>query len=168
MLNECIPTKFPAQSVTIQATGAITGKRFCKISAARIGGGLTGGTSQVTTSFPGSGANLLSTDVVDAYQAITCSVAGEAALGVAAWDLPAASGDLSIGKAYKFGTGIILPITCGANITAGQQVMTDAQGRAIPWVSPTATNGAALPVAIPLGYAVDSAASGADCEIALY
>lgn len=156
--NECIATKTPAETVTIQATGAITGKRFCKISGPRVGGGLTGGTSQVTTAFPGSGANVLSTDVYDVYQATQCSVQGEAALGVNAWDLPASSGDLSVGRAYKFGIGHILPITCGANITAGQEVMTDANGKAIPW---TTTNKA-------LGYAVDSAASGADCEIALY
>lgn len=152
--NECIPTKSPAETVTVQATGAAGGKRFCKISAPRVGGGLTGGTSQVTTSGPGFGANTLSTDVVDVYQVIQCSVAGEAALGVCGWDL--ATGN--VGKVYKSGQGLILPIVAGATITAGQEVMTDATGRAIPW---TTTNKA-------LGYAVDSAASGADAEIALY
>jgi hypothetical protein len=153
MVNECIPTKRPGAIVTIQATGACGGKRFCKISGPRVGGGLTGGTSQVTTAGPGYGANTLSTDVVDAYQAIQCSVSGEAALGVCGWDL--ATG--GVGQVFRFGQGAIVPVVAGANITAGQEVQTDASGRAIPLASGKA-----------LGYAVDSAASGADCEIALY
>lgn len=151
--NECIPTKSPAETVTVQATGAAAGKRFCKISAPRVGGGLTGGTSQVTTSGPGYGANTLSTDTKDVYQVVQCSVSGEAVLGVCGWDL--ATGD--IGKVYKVGQGVILPIAAGANITAGQEVQTDAAGKAIPLAAGKA-----------VGYAVDSAASGADAEIALY
>lgn len=152
--NEVIPTKSPADTVTVQATGACTGKRFCKISGPRLGGGLTGGTTQVTTAGPGFGANTLSGDVVDVYQVIQCSVSGEAALGVCGWDL--ATGN--VGKVYKLGGGHIVPITCGANITAGQEVMTNAAGQAIPWVTANKA----------LGYAVDSAVSGADAEIVLY
>jgi hypothetical protein len=153
MLNECIPLKTPAEKVTVQATGAVTGKRFCKISAPRVGGGIAGGTSVVTTSGPGYGANTLSTDVIDTYQVIQCSVSGEAALGVAQWDLTTGQ----VGGAFKLGVGHVLPITCGANITAGTEVQTDATGKAIPLASGKA-----------LGYALDSALSGADCEIALY
>lgn len=153
--NECIPTKSPATTVTGQATGAITGKRFVVISAARVGGGLTGGTSQVTTSGPGYGANTLSTDVADVYQIAQASVSGSAALGVAGWDT-AAGGILD--KVYKCGVGHILPITAGAAITAGQEVQTDASGRAIPLAAGKA-----------LGYAVDAASgAGVDCEIVLY
>lgn len=151
-VNECIPLKVPGSAVTVQATGACTGKRFVKISGPRVGGGLSGGTSRVTTTGPGYGANTLSTDVVDVYQVIQCSVSGEIALGVAAWDL--ATGN--VGKAYPVGTGFIVPVTAGATLTAGQEVQSDASGQAIPLASGRS-----------LGYALDSAASGADCEIAL-
>jgi hypothetical protein len=151
--NECIPTKSPALTVSVQATGTTGGKRFCKISAARVGGGLIGGTSAVSPAGPGYGTSTLSTDTKDVYQVIQCSVSGEAALGVCAHDL--ATGD--VGSVFKFGIGHIVPIVAGANITAGQEVQTDATGKAIPLASGKA-----------LGYAVDSASSGADAEIALY
>jgi hypothetical protein len=151
--NECIPLKVPGEAITVQATGTTGGKRFCKISAPRVGGGLTGGTSRVVSSGPGYGANTLSTDTKDVSQVIQCSVSGEAALGVTGWDL--ATGD--IGKAYTRGHGNVLPIIAGASITAGQEVQTDANGAAIPLASGKA-----------LGYALDSAANAADCEILLY
>lgn len=152
--NECIPTKSPASTVSVQATAAVTGKRFVKISGPRVGGGLTGGTSQVTTAGPGYGANTLSGDVTDVYQVTPCSVSGEASLGVAGSDLAVGG---PVGKVYKHGVGHILPVRAGAAITAGQEVQTDATGQAIPLAGGKA-----------LGYAVDSAASGADCEISLY
>ena len=68
-VNECIPFRVPGESIPIQATGAMGGMRFCKISGPRVGGGQTGGTSRVTTTGPGYGANTLSTDVVDLPQA---------------------------------------------------------------------------------------------------
>ncbi len=151
--NECIPTKTPAETVTIQAVGTIVGKRFCKTSAPRVGGGLTGGTSRSTASGPGYGANTLSSDVVNVYQVTQCSVSGEASLGVNSWDLVAGN----VGRVWKIGVGHILPVTAGANITAGQEVQTDANGQAIPLAAGKA-----------LGYAVDAAASGADVEIVLY
>lgn len=151
--NECIPLKVPGETITVQATGAAGGKRFCKISAARVGGGLTGGTSKVTTAGPGYGANTLSTDTVDAVQVIQCSVSGEAVLGVCGWDL--ATGN--VGKVYTRGHGNVLPIIAGATITAGNEVQTDANGAAIPKAA-----------GIAVGYALDGAASGADAEILLY
>lgn len=84
-------------------------------------------------------------------------MSGSAVFGVAGWDLPANSGDLSVGKVYCFGRGLILPITCGANITAGVEVQTDASGRAI-----TLAAGKAI------GLALDSASSGNECEILFY
>lgn len=152
--NECIPTKSPATTVTAQATAAVTGKRFVKISGPRVGGGLTGGTSAVSVAGPGYGPSTLSTDVTDVYQVIPCSVSGEASLGVAGWDMTVGG---PVGKVYKHGVGNILPIRAGANITAGQEVQTDAIGQAIPLAAGKA-----------LGYAVDSAAAGADAEISLY
>lgn len=156
--NECVPIKVPGESITAQATATSGGKRFCKISAARVGGGIFGGTSKVTTAGPGYGANTLSTDTKDVVQIVVCGVAGEAALGVNGWDL--ATGD--IGKVYTKSHGNVLPIICGANLTAGQEVMTDANGAAIPWVIGSS------PFNSKLGYALDAATSGADAEILLY
>jgi hypothetical protein len=143
----------PGEAISAQATGAAGGKRFCKISAPRVGGGLSGGTSRVTTSGPGYGANTLSTDTRDLPQIIACSVSGEAVLGVCGWDL--ATGD--VGKVYTRGHGNVVPIIAGAAITAGNEVQTDATGAAIP-----------LSAGKAVGYALDSAASGASCEILVY
>lgn len=151
--NECIPLQVPGETKTVQATATTGGKRFCKVSAPRVGGGLTGGTSRVTTSGPGYGANTLSTDTKDVVQIKVCDTSGEAVLGVCGWDL--ATGD--VGKVYTRGHGNVLPIIAGAAITAGQEVQTDANGAAIPLAAGNA-----------VGYALDSAASAADCEILLY
>lgn len=146
--NECIPFRVPGLTITVKAGSAITGKRFVKITAVRTGGGAGG----------------LSTDVQNVPVAGPCSVAGEAALGVAKYDI--ASGGL--GGVYKLASGVIVPIKAGANITAGQEVQTDASGQAIPYAPPTTTTATPLPTVRVLGYAIDSASSGADAEIALY
>lgn len=155
MANDCIPTKQPAETITCQATVAVVGKTFVKISGPRLGGGLRGGTTAVALAGPGYGPNTLSTDLADVYQVRPATVSGEACLGVASQD--AAVGG-PVFRVYKFGQGLILPITAGAAITAGTEVQTDATGRAIPLAAGKA-----------LGYAVDSASgAGVDCEIALY
>jgi hypothetical protein len=135
--NECIPFLLPGDIRTVNASAAITGKRFVKIIAARIGGG----------------ANGLSTDVENLPQAGPCTASGEAALGVAQYDAGVGS---NVGVFLR-GSGVTVPITAGANITAGQQIQTDATGQAIPLAS-----------GIALGYAIDSASSGNDAEIHLY
>jgi hypothetical protein len=55
----------------------------------------------------------------------------------------------------------VVPITAGANITAGAQVMADATGQAITYV----WAGAAVPVVV--GICLADVLSGADAEIAL-
>lgn len=148
--NECIPIKEPGLTFTavVETGGSVTGKKFVKISGARTGGGLGG----------------LSTDVLNLPVIEICDVAGEAAVGVAKND--AATGQV-VGV-FKLGNGIVLPITAGANITAGQEIQCDANGAAIPYAPPTTTTATPLPTVRVLGYALDSALSGADCEIALY
>ena len=135
--NECIPFLLPGQIRTVNCAQAITGKCFVKITAPRIGGG----------------ANGLSTDVENLPQAGPCTVAGEAILGVSQYDGAVGT---NIGV-YMRGSGVTVPITAGAAITAGNQVQTDANGHAVP-----------LSTGIAVGYAIDSAASSADCEIHLY
>lgn len=148
--NDCIPIHEPDLTFTARVeTGAtVVGKTFVKISAARTGGGLGG----------------LSTAVDNVPVIEPCDVAGEAACGVASRD--AASGTLV--KVYAVGNGIRLPITCGANITAGDEIQTDANGKAITYAPPTTTTATPLPTVRVLGYAFDSASSAADGEIKLY
>ena len=131
--NECLPFKESGSAVTAKATAAVTGKRFVKISGDR-----TGGPS-------------LSTDVENVYQ-VAPAAAGDRAIGVAGWD--AATGELV--KIYTK-PGIIVPVTAGAALTAGQEVQSDATGQAI-----------VLAAGKALGIVMSAAASGADAEIKLY
>jgi hypothetical protein len=84
---------------------------------------------------------------------VVCShaAAGSKPLGVASYDA-AINGRFYVIRGQK-----ILPVRAGANITAGQEVEVGTDGQAIP-----------LAAGIAAGRAVDSAASGADCPIALY
>jgi hypothetical protein len=52
--------------------------------------------------------------------------------------------------------GMIVPVTTGAAVTAGQQVQTDANGMAIP-----------LAAGAIAGLAMSGAGSGADCQVKL-
>lgn len=120
MTNECIPYyEGPyTQTITVHVGYAVTGKTFV--------GPFTGFQSQGPglASDPlavGDGGNLL----CPALPAANGEVGG-----VAAWD--AASGSkLTVIR----GSGTMLPVTSGAAITAGQEVMVDATGRVIPYVS---------------------------------
>lgn len=134
MANDCIPFKEPGSAVTGKATAAITGKRFLSISGNRTGGGAGG----------------LSTDLANVYQ-VAPTGAGLRAIGVAKND--AANGSL-VGIHTQ--PGIIVPVTAGATLTAGQEVQSDATGQAIP-----------LAAGKSLGVAMTGAAAGADAEIKL-
>lgn len=134
--NECIPTR-TGGPITAKCGAAVTGKRFVKITAARTGGGL----------------NAIGTDLVNVYVVTNCTVSGEVAVGVA-------QNDQAINQlvgVFKRHDGWVLPVTAGADITAGQEVQTDATGKAIPLASGKA-----------LGQALDSATSGNDVEISIY
>ena len=52
---------------------------------------------------------------------------------------------------------MIVPVTAGAAITAGQEVQSDATGQAIP-----------LAAGKPAGLAMSGAAAGADCQVKIY
>lgn len=141
--NECIPYKEPGSAITFKATAAVAGKRFVKPSGNRTGG-------------PG-----LSTDLANVYQCAQVSASGDPAVGVSKYDV--ANG--ALGGAH---TGGIVPVTCGANVAAGDRVMSDANGKAIPYAAGnTAAAGAPLVIPRVLGIAMTGAVSGADAEIML-
>jgi hypothetical protein len=102
---------FETGDVSFRATAAVTGKRFIAPS-----GDVTGG--------PG-----LSTDVSNLFRMAHCG-AGLKPAGVAKYDV--ANGDE--GGCYGQ-PGRIVPVTSGAAVTAGAEVMSDANGKAIPWTS---------------------------------
>jgi Uncharacterized conserved protein (DUF2190) len=133
-MPDCIPFKEPGSAVTGKATATITGKRFLAVSGNRTGGGAGG----------------LSTDLANVYQ-VAHAGAGVRAIGVSKWD--AANGSL-VGIHTQ--PGIIVPVTAGATITAGQEVQSDANGQAIP-----------LAAGKSLGVAMTGAAAAADAEIKL-
>lgn len=138
MANDMVPTKLPGQDVTGQATAAVTGKRFLRISGARV-----------------NKFNTLGTDASGDNYKVAHAQAGGPAFGVSKYDQPNVGGKVGVAR------GGICIVTAGAAITAGQFVMSDANGQAVPWTS------AASEANAKLGYAVDDCANGADAEIAL-
>lgn len=136
-MGECIPFRNPGEAIPVQAVSAITGKLFVKVVAARLGGGARG----------------LSTDTKNLIQVGPCTASGEAALGVSKFDTPIGG----VGGVFARSSGYVVPVIAGAAITAGQEVQTDATGKAIPLAAGKA-----------LGYALDDAANAADAEIKLY
>lgn len=127
MANDCIPFYESADRVTGQASAAINGKRFIKISANRTSGPGIPATAQVGASDPTEGGN---------YQFAQC-VLNDAAIGVSTWD--AAIGE----KVGAIREGI-LPIAAGSTITFGQLVGSDANGMAIPATAAVRVLGVAM------------------------
>lgn len=103
------PLYEPGGFPTCHATTAIRGKRFVTISGNRTGG-------------PG-----LSNDLENLYRVKECDAAGQWAFGVAKRD-----GDINKPVGVYAKPGAVIPITSGAAIAAGEEVMSDAQGRAVP------------------------------------
>lgn len=145
--NECIPYFDAGEDVTAEAEADVTGKRFVAISDPQDG------PANMGLDTTASGGNL---------QVSHCA-AGAKPFGVASYD--AAAGH----RLYVIRGQKIVPVKAGANITAGQEVAVGTNGQAIPFV-PQALTGNAESLAGPYacGVAVDSAASGADCPVALY
>ncbi len=131
MANDCIPIYRPGEDVTGRASAAITGKRFLKISGNRT-----------------SGPGLSATAEGGLYQVAPCDAASHP-VGVAKYD--AASGK-NVGI---ISTGVV-PVTCGATITAGQAVQSDATGQAIP-----------LAAGVKAGVAMSAGVTASDVEIKL-
>lgn len=133
--NPCVPLYKPGGEITGHATAAITGGRFVDISAAPASGPALNTATD--------GANL---------KVATCG-AGARSFGVAGYDA-AASGDKIPVHAQP---GSIVPVTAGGTVTAGQEVESDATGRAI-----TLATGKAC------GKAVTSATVGNPVYVRLY
>src|SRR5262252_10604081 len=137
MANDLVRVMEEADNLTGQATAAITGKRFLRISGARA-----------------HKFNVLGTTPSDnSYKVAPCNAVGMKAIGAAKYDQANIGGKVGIAR------GGICPVLAGAAITAGVEIMTDATGQAIPFVS------AAGQYAI--GLAMDDAASGTDAEVLL-
>jgi len=133
-----VRTKEPGQDVTGQATAAVIGKRCVRISGARA-----------------YKFNQLAGTADGNNYKVAHAAAGGAVFGVSKYDQPTIGGKVGVAR------GGIAPITCAANILAGQRVMSDATGQVIPWAS------AASEANVAVGVAVDDALSGTDCEVAL-
>lgn len=128
-----IPYKEDGSALTFKATAAVRENRFLVISGNRTGG-------------PG-----LSTDLSNVYQMAEAG-AGAHAVGVS--DKAVANG--SLGGTYSR-PGMVVPVTSGAAIAAGQAVQSDAEGRAIP-----------LAAGVKLGVCMNGVgAANADAEIRL-
>jgi len=136
--NECIPYYEPASRFTGRATGDITGKRFVSVSAAITGG------------IAGSG-NIN----------VAMSAAGDRAIAVAAYDV--AQDDV---VPLLAGPGMIVPVTAGEAIEAGDLISAGTDGVAMIVTGFDA--GTPAPESRVLGVAVDDASNGADCPVRLF
>lgn len=138
MANDMVRVREPGQDLTGQVTAAVTGKRFLRISGARA-----------------NKFNVLGTDGTGNNHKVAHSAAGGHAIGVSKYDQPTVGGKVGVA------CGGIAVVTAGAALTAGQYVMSDANGQAIPWVT------AASEANQKLGIATDDCLNAADAEIAL-
>lgn len=113
MAGECIPLYEPGKAITVHANDALTGKRFCRVQAAKQAGStltptgadtVTGGNIVVDQTFPNP-------PVVPALGVIDRSCADEAKTGCL--------------------RGGVVPMEAGAAVVAGVRVMPDTTGRCI-------------------------------------
>lgn len=141
-VNECIPFEEDGSRVPVQASTAITGKRFIAPVANRLSGPLIPATAQSGASDPYDGGRI---------QAGHCA-AGATPLGVSSWDMAVGDGGVAIREG-------VVPVTAAAAIAVGAAVEVGANGQAQTWGGTVAT--------AKVGICVNGAASGADAEIAL-
>lgn len=133
-INECIPKYEPGADLTGHCTAQVVGCRFLKISGDK------------------QGVDYVSDDTSGGNIKVAQAVAGDKIVGVAGYD--AASGRKV--KVVR-GPGKIVPVDLGADVTAGAEVQSDANGKAIPLAA-----GAAA------GYAITGGTNGTRGYIALY
>lgn len=110
--NQAIAYYDPGTDITALVESAVTGMRFVKISDPKK-------VASQALSTTADGGNIV----------VSPCGAGEKAFGVASYDSPAADW-VPVMRGHK-----VVPVTAGAAMTAGDQVMSDATGRAITWVT---------------------------------
>jgi hypothetical protein len=111
--NEAIAYYDGGDDLSCYVTAAVTGKRFVKISGAKRVA------SQALAS-DGLGGNI----------PVAHCGAGQRPLGVSTYDAPSVGDGLPVMRGHK-----VVPVEAGAAATAGDQIMSDATGRAITWTS---------------------------------
>lgn len=131
MANELVPYFAPGDTLpAIAGSGGVTGKRFvAPTGALSVGLGTDGG-------FP---------------TVLPCG-ANAKPLGVAGFDA-------GTGAPVTVYTDGVVPVKAGANLTAGQEVMSDGTGQAIVWDGVVGHR--------PHGVCVGDTSSGSDAPIAL-
>jgi hypothetical protein len=137
--NTCIPLFKPGNDITVRTTEAVTGKRF-----ADIGGNIQSGPTITSVNLPATfdGGNI---------QAKICE-AKKRAIGVFAYDR-------AEGESVEVlrGSGVVLPVTAGGAITAGEEVEVGAEGKVVK-----------LNAGVAVGKAYTTAANNEDCFVSLY
>lgn len=108
-VNEAIAYFDPGDDLTGQATAAITGRRFVVPSAAKQ-----------------AGSQALAADTFGGSIPVAPAGAGVKPLAVATYDA-AIGAKLPLARGHK-----VFPVEAGAAIAPGQEVQSDATGRAIP------------------------------------
>jgi len=152
MANECIPYYEDGDELPCVANQAVTGKKFVQVCADREGTISAGSTPPPYTTDVGldltaSGGRIQ----VSPPNGAGAQGAGKRCLGVASWDA-------ATGQEVTIKRGNVLPVTCSAAITAGQEVEVAADGSVIP-----------LAAGIPVGRAVATQPTvGGDAQILVY
>lgn len=111
--DEAIAYYDSGEDLSCYANGAeVTGKRFVKVN----------GVKRV-------GSQALATDMLGGNIPVGLCTAGAKAIGVSSYTA-ATGAQLPVMRGHK-----VVPVESGAALTAGNKVMSDSTGRAIPWVT---------------------------------
>jgi hypothetical protein len=138
--HTCIPLFKSGKDITGHTTAAVVGKTFADIS-----GNIQSGPAITSVNLP-------ATFDAGNFQVATCA-AKKRAIGVFAYDR--ASGEA---VPIMRGSSLVLPVTAGGAIVAGEEVESDAEGRAVK-----------LAAGVPLGKAYTTVAGEKeDVYISLY
>lgn len=152
MANEVIPYYEDGDELPCVAKAAVTGKTLVQVSNPREG------TLQTTYAPPPFVPDVGLDTTASGGRIQVSPPNGAGAAGAAKRVLGVASWDAAIGQEVTVKRGNVVPVTCGAAITAGQEVEVTATGTVIP-----------LAAGIAVGVAVDSQATvGGDAQILLY
>lgn len=111
--NEAIAYYDSGDDLTCYVTAAVTGRRFVAITGAKR-----------------VGSQALATDALGGNIPVAHCGAGARPLGVSTFDAPNVGDQLPVMRGHK-----VVPVESGAALTAGNKVMSDATGRAVPWTS---------------------------------